>query len=139
MIKNWLIPCNVKYFDICEHFRHQNKVVWKNISYVNKGDLVYIYLGYPHKEIRYKCKVVDDHVSDEILTSNEYARTRHPKSKMYQIEEKYMELELIQELPVGSLTLDQLRANGLGQVQVQAPIKNGLREFIEEKCKYLTK
>ena len=51
----WVIPCNPAYYDICGVFNKLDKVEWKQSTNVNEGDIVYIYVTSPIKEIRYKC------------------------------------------------------------------------------------
>lgn len=49
MAEHWIIPCSVKVYDIIEHFKKQNLVVWKNSFTIRKGDIAYIYIGSPAK------------------------------------------------------------------------------------------
>lgn len=137
MLNCWIVPCNVKYFDVVTHFKKNSTVVWKNISRVQPGDTVYIYLGAPHKELRYKCVVLNDNVGNDVLLNNNYAMPRRPISNLYQVEIKYMELELVDEYPPGTFLLQDMRNNGLGQVQVQAKTSNQLQEYIDTKCNAL--
>ena len=51
----WVIPCNPAYYDVCGVFNKLDKVEWKQSTNVNEGDIVYIYVTSPIKEIRYKC------------------------------------------------------------------------------------
>ena len=44
MAEHWIIPCSVKVYDIIEHFKKQNLVVWKNSFTIRKGDIAYIYI-----------------------------------------------------------------------------------------------
>ena len=39
--KEWIIPANPKYFDICSHFDSQDINNWKQGAGVKKGDIVY--------------------------------------------------------------------------------------------------
>lgn len=137
MLNCWIVPCNVKYFDVVTHFKKKKTVVWKNISCVQPGDTVYIYLGAPHKELRYKCVVLNDNVGTDVLLNNNYAMPRCPISSLYQVEIKYMELELVDEYPSGTFVLNDMRSNGLGQVQVQAKTSSQLQEYIDTKCNAL--
>lgn len=137
MLNCWIVPCNVKYFDVVTHFKKKKTVVWKNISCVQPGDTVYIYLGAPHKELRYKCVVLNDNVGTDVLLNNNYAMPRRPISSLYQVEIKYMELELVDEYPSGTFVLNDMRSNGLGQVQVQAKTSSQLQKYIDTKCNAL--
>ena len=132
MTCNWIIPCNVKYFDVINHFKASQTVVWKNISSAKVGDIVYIYLGSPFCEIRYKCIVISDTVSEETLQENKYAIPRRPQSELYLVELKYIELQLVEEYPSGVLELHKLKDHGLGQVQVQAKTNDKLQRYIDE-------
>lgn len=131
MQQNWIMPCNVKYFDVIKHFENNRTVVWKNISSACPGDVVYIYLGSPHCEIRYKCVVVSDAVDDETLKQNSYAIPKRPQSSLYHVKLKYIEMELVEEYPEGTFSLKELKANGLGQVQVQARTSDELQNYIK--------
>lgn len=133
MAEKWVVPCNPRIFDLVEHFKTNTSVVWKNISKVEKGDIVYIYLGAPHKEMRYKCIVKNENVDNETLLKNEYAKPIRPLSDLYQVEITYMELELIEEFPIGAMTYWELRENGLGQVQVQSRVSEKLQMYIDTK------
>lgn len=128
----WIVPCNIKHFDVVSHFKKNTTVVWKNISSVSPGDIVYIYLGVPYREIRYKCLVLNSNVPEEVLAQNRYALSNRPLSRLYQVEIKYMELELVAEYPEGALQLHDLKENGLGQVQVQAKTNSRLQAFIDQ-------
>lgn len=130
----WIVPCNIEFFDVVEHFKKAKKVIWKNISRVQPGDFVYIYLGVPYKELRYKCVVLNENVSNEVLQHNQYAMPRRPMSPLYQGEIKYMELELLVEYPADLLPLCNLKMNGLGQVQVQSRVNDRLQLYIDTVC-----
>jgi len=92
VVNSWIVPCNLKYFDVVSHFKTSKKVVWKNISSVQPGDFVYIYLGVPFKEIRYKCLVLCENVSSDVLQQNGYAVPRRPMSPLCTVKLTYMEL-----------------------------------------------
>ena len=59
MVEKWLIPCNNKQFDLVEHFRNNEEVVWRRVKGINKDDILYIYLSSPYSEIKYKCLVTN--------------------------------------------------------------------------------
>ena len=73
MAENWIIPCNIKVFDVISHFKTNKRVVWKNAFTIHKGDIAYLYLGRPYGEIRYKCVVINDVVDEDLLKANSYA------------------------------------------------------------------
>ncbi len=132
MAENWIIPCNIRFFDITEHFSKQTCVVWKNSFTIKKGDTAYIYIGSPVGEIRYKCIVVADHVDEETLQRNSYAIPAKKSNNYFSKKIKYIELELVKQYPDGTFTLEHLREHGLGQVQIQARTSRMLQSYITE-------
>ena len=54
---SWIIPCNVKYFDILTHVEKSKVIIWKKSAKIQEGDKVYIYVGTPYKEVKYRCIV----------------------------------------------------------------------------------
>lgn len=130
MAENWIVPCNIKFFNVAEHFEKSKRVIWKNSFTMKTGDIAYIYIGSPVGEIKYKCQVVSDKVSEEILEQNSYAIPAKKSNNYFSKKEKYVELELICEFPDGTFPLTTLRENGLGQVQIQARTSRTLQAFI---------
>lgn len=130
MRENWIIPCNLKHFDVIEHFRNNEYVVWKNSFTIQKGDIAYIYIGAPIGEIRYKCEVVSDEIDQELLNSNSYAIVKKESNNYFSKKIKYIQLKLIREYAPGTFTLQKLREQGLGQVQIQARTDRRLQSFI---------
>lgn len=132
MAENWIIPCNIKVFDVISHFKTNKRVVWKNAFTIRKGDIAYLYLGRPYGEIRYKCMVVNDAVDEELLQANAYAIPAKKWNNYFSKKEKYIEMEFVREFPEGMLTSEKLREHGLGQVQIQARTDRKLQQFINE-------
>lgn len=130
MRENWIIPCNLKHFDVIEHFKSNEYVIWKNSFTIRKGDMAYIYIGSPVGEIRYKCEVVSDEVDQELLNSNSYAIVRKESNNYFSKKIKYIQLKLLREYIPGTFTLEKLREHGLGQVQIQARTDRRLQSYI---------
>ena len=131
MRENWIIPCNLKHFDVIEHFKSNEYVIWKNSFTIRKGDMAYIYIGSPVGEIRYKCEVVSDEVDQELLNSNSYAIVRKESNNYFSKsrDEENLIAELREYIP-GTFTLEKLREHGLGQVQIQARTDRRLQNYI---------
>ena len=53
------------------------------------------------------------------------------ESSLYHVKLKYIEMELVEEYPEGTFSLKELKANGLGQVQVQARTSDELQNYIK--------
>ena len=130
MAENWIIPCNIKVFDVISHFKTNKRVVWKNAFTIHKGDIAYLYLGRPYGEIRYKCVVINDVVAEDLLKANSYAIPAKKWNNYFSKKEKYIEMEYLCEFPEGMLTLEKLREHGLGQVQIQARTDRKVQQFI---------
>lgn len=137
MSEHWIIPCNVKVFNVIEHFRDTKTVIWKNSFTMKKGDIAYIYIGNPISEIRYKCMVISDEVDDQKLNENSYAIPAKKSNNYFSKKEKYVELEYICEFPEKTFPLNDLRENGLGQVQIQARTDRRLQAYISSMEKRL--
>ena len=112
----WIIPCNVKYYDVVSAFECLHKLDWKQSSRIEVGDEVYIYVGVPYKSIMFKCRAnkvnlpsveIDD--SQFVIQGDNYINYGN-----------YMELELIAKYSEGQLGLDRLNKNGL-QGSIQGP------------------
>ncbi|WP_312458325.1 hypothetical protein [Proteiniclasticum sp.] len=132
MIEKWIIPCNVKRFDVIEHFKKTDMVVWKNSFTIRTGDIAYLYLGVPYGEIRYRCRVVSDTVDEQTLSENKYAIQEKKSNNYFSKKIKYIQLKLECEYPAGLLTLPKLKEHGLGQVQIQARPDRNLRNYLEQ-------
>ena len=132
MNEKWIVPCNLKYFDIRKHFETNNIVVWRNSFTIKAGDWVYIYLSAPVSAIKYRCRVITDIVTDEIINENQYAIPMKESHNYYSKTTKYIVMELDKEYPNGLYSLKVLRQHGLGQVQIQARANRILSKYIDE-------
>lgn len=137
MKENWIIPCNTKYFNIIEHFKTTDVVVWKNLFTIHEGDIAYIYLSAPYGEIRYRCIVIKENVDEETLNRNSYAISKKTSNNYYSKKEKYIQLKLDREYPEGTFKRTALLNQGLGQVQIQARTSRRLQSYIDEITKKL--
>ena len=54
----WLITCNPRLYDVIGAFARFKKIEWKQNNNINKGDIVYIYVGSPIKCLKYKCRAL---------------------------------------------------------------------------------
>ncbi len=130
MNESWIVPCNPKVYDIVKHFTHLNKIVWRNAFTMKPGDSAYLYFSLPLSEIKYKCIVVSDEISQEMLAENSYAIPKRKPNNYFSKRDKYIILKLEKEFPQGTFPLIDLRKHGLGQVQLQARLNRQLREYI---------
>lgn len=113
----WIFSCNTKMFDIDKHFAENSTVVWKSRG-AKKDDIVYLYLSAPTKEIRYRCHVVEDNIPDNEMVNYQYAIT----DKYTLSRPRYVKLAFDKAILAGEITRDDLKENGVNQVQAQARI-----------------
>ncbi|MBU5248971.1 hypothetical protein KQH93_04100 [Coprococcus comes] len=126
MIENWIVPCSIKFFDVVRYFENNNTIVWKRGSAIHVNDIVYIYVGAPLSEIKFKCKVILEKVEIDEIMKNKYAVKDGSVIK----ENRYMKLELLETYEDGILPWKELKQHGLGQVQIQARTDRKLLEYI---------
>ena len=126
MKENWIIPCNMKHYDVVKHFENNETIVWCRVSAINKGDIAYIYVSAPYSQILFRCFVVSDNVDRSIVEDNSYA-IRNDKSRS-----RYLQLKLECKYKEGSLTLAKLREYGLGQTQIQARTDRRVQALLDE-------
>lgn len=133
MAEKWIIPCNTKHFDLVEHFKTNDTAVWKNSFTIKAGDIVYVYLSAPYSEIKYRCLVISDEVSDELLESNKYAIPQKESHNYFSKKTKYIQIQKEFEYPAGTFPLAELREHGLGQVQIQARTDRRVQAYLDSK------
>lgn len=132
-MENWIIPCSVKFYDVVNHLKQKDTIVWRKVSALKKGDTAYLYLGAPYSQIKYMCHVIDDNVDEGTVANNEYAIKKTESLR----KSKYLMLKLDYTYPDGELSLATLREHGLGQTQIQARTDRKLQRFIDEVNKNL--
>ena len=131
MKEYWLVPCNVKKFNIIEHLKTNPVIIWKNSFSIQEGDIAYIYLSAPYGEIKFKCEVISTSVSDKELLDNPYAIVTQPSNNYFSKKVKYMKLRFLKEFPKDTFKYESLKSHGLGQVQIQARLDYELRAYVE--------
>ena len=66
-MSHWLIPANTKFYDVFAAFA-QVKTYWPMNAKIVSGDIVYIYLATPYKQIGFVSEVLDtDYNPDRII------------------------------------------------------------------------
>lgn len=133
MQESWIIPCKISYFNVIEHFKENNIVVWKNVFTIKAGDEVYIYVGAPYGEIRYKCEVIEEVTDETELQEHKYAIVTQNTNDYILKNTKYVKMKLTMEYPEKFLSLAKLKEHGLGQVQLQARVPRQLYPYLKEK------
>lgn len=129
-MENWIIPCNIKQFNIIDHFKNNDYVVWKNSFTIMAGDIVYIYIGAPFGELKFKCEVLSNEVDEQELKVNSYAIVERKSNNFFSKKIKYIRMKKVCEYQEGTFKLSNLKEHGLGQVQIQARTDRRLQAYI---------
>lgn len=126
--QEWIIPCNPLKYNIIEAFSELNKVNWKQSTKINKGDIVYIYVGNPFKEIKYKCIVTKANLdSEDKIDDSKFILD----GSNYENYGRYMELKLLEEYKDDIYSLIKLKKHGLKSVQGPSRVKQELSNYIK--------
>ena len=114
---NWIIPCNLKYYDVFGAFDHFVQVQWRQVAKaIDQGDIVYIYVGKPVQAIVFKCLVVKTDIPLEEADGD----TEFDLSDELEPFGRYMQLKLLKKYPRHALTFDRIVAAGYrGSIQSQ--------------------
>jgi len=111
---HWLFPANTKFYDVVGAFS-EIETYWPVNTKVSVGDVVYIYLAAPYKQIGFVCDVIDVGLDqDSILESirpffkNMFDDKKQSKS--------FMKLQTTSIIPIDNealLAYKHLKQNGL--------------------------
>lgn len=93
----WIIPANMKDYDIDKDFAASPEVVWTQKASIRTGDIVLIYITAPTKAVRYICRVLEDHIVKG--------------------GQSFMRLRLLKQFDEGILTFDKLKTLGVTSVR----------------------
>lgn len=61
----WIVPVNLKYYDIGEEFSASKDILWTQKASMQKGDFIAIYITAPTKAIRYLCQVLEANIANQ--------------------------------------------------------------------------
>jgi len=114
---NWVIPCNLKYYDVFGAFNCFTQIQWRQVAgAIEEGDIVYIYAGKPVQAIIFKCLVVKTNIPlDEAEGDTEFDLSDELKPFG-----RYMQLKLLKKYPRNALPFERIAAAGYrGNIQSQ--------------------
>ena len=128
---SWVIPANIKDYDIYGAFNDLTAIDWhysNNIQNVSLGDYVYIYVSSPDCSIRYKCIVT------KIKLSNLEIDDRKFNKKLKSNENGYFELTLKKKYKENLFSLVELRKHGIkNNIQGPQSLRKETLDYIESK------
>lgn len=111
----WIIPCNIKYYDVVGAFKKLKRIDWKqSVKNISVNDIVYIYVGLPYSSIKYKCLVTKVNLNSIEIDDSEFVIN----GDQYMNYGNHMELEFIKEYRDNVLSLSILTEHGMkGRIQ----------------------
>ena len=124
----WIIPCNPKYYDVVGAFNELHRIEWKQSTNIKVGDIVYIYVGGPYKEIKYKCvaKRVDLSSAERIDDSKYILNDANYKNYG-----RYMELELLVKYEEQQCPFTKVKQYGPKSIQKPSRVTKELDNYIK--------
>lgn len=123
----WIIICNPRFYDVIGAFKKFNCIEWKQSTNIQQGDTVYIYIGNPYKEIRYKCVARKVDLEKTIIDDSEFILD----GSNYENYGRYMTVELVREYEEKQYPYSELKKNGLKSVQGPGRISEELANYIK--------
>ena len=128
-MEQWIIPCNVNFYDVVGVFEKLKCVDWKQSNpLISIGDEVFIYVSKPISAILYKCKVNKANMPEATIDDSAFVLN----GEKYQNYGNYMELELLEKYDNSKFALDVLTEKGLkGRIQGPRRVKE-LKEFLNK-------
>lgn len=117
----WVIPANLKYYDIIAEFDTNPEILWTQKAAMKKGDYVCIYITAPTRAITFLCEILE---SD--LINDGHRDTSHVKKLMHIRRLKTFSTEY---------TADKLREYGLTTVRGPRRLPEELRKAMEKEVK----
>lgn len=117
MMNMYVIPANVKYYDVCTAFLENKEIDWTQQRDFEVGDYIYIYLGDPYQKIAFLTEVTEVNVpfADSIDDSKYWTDPTERKDK----NQKFVRLKLIYNfLKKDGISYSELKEKGLrGNIQ----------------------
>ncbi|MBR5092637.1 MAG: GIY-YIG nuclease family protein [Bacteroidales bacterium] len=113
----WLLPSNIKYFDLRKCYKQEGRVFWQiknNFKKVQDGDIGYIYSSHPDKAIIYSFEVIKANMPyiSEVASENKYFTAGNNKDWGNK-GGRFALLKLTELSNKKNLTLSLLKKNGL--------------------------
>lgn len=125
MINYYVIPYNVKHYDIINHFNSDHFILIKTDKLMVNGDIVFFYIASPYKEIMFQGVVIDDKPSKELVIQSEYVYDS------LSFNYKYVLIKMTHTFKNGMLSISKIKELGVNQVLKQSRADRKLIEYIE--------
>ena len=122
----WIITCNINVYNVEGAFDKLDTIDWKQSTYVEKGDIVYIYVGAPMSAIRYKCEAMEVELPEATIDDSEFVLD----GSSYENYGRYMRLHLLDKYDNPLLGRSKLIENGLKTVQGPSKVNSQLSAYL---------
>lgn len=126
MANQWIIPCNLSFFDIISHFEENDEMLWRATSATAEGDIVYLYVCRPYSRIMYRCHVVATNIDNHEIEASPYAQILAPSKNR----RNYIRIKKDYPIADDRLSFDELKLHGLASVQSQMRLSPDLSNHI---------
>ena len=125
----WVFPCKLSTYDIHQAYANLRRIDWKQSCNVAPGDVVYIYVATPEKQIAYKCIAIKTDKPTSTIDDSAYA----VNPEHYTNYGRYVELQFVYRFDEVDTSYASLRKHGL-ESTLQGPIKlnKELSDFLEK-------
>ena len=122
----WIITCNINVYNVEGAFDKLDTIDWKQSTYVEKGDIVYIYVGAPMSAIRYKCEAMEVELPAATIDDSEFVLD----GSSYENYGRYMRLHLLDKYDNPLMGRSKLIENGLKTVQGPSKVNSQLSAYL---------
>ncbi|EHI70382.1 MmcQ/YjbR family DNA-binding protein [Streptococcus ictaluri] len=116
----WIIPANLKYYDIDAEFAANRDILWTQKASIKPGDYVLIYITAPTKAIRYLCRVLKSAIPNDGYRQDATI-------------EQLMLLSLEESFQDDWLTFEFLKKQGINAIRGPRRATPQLIAFLKEK------
>ncbi|MBP2030058.1 hypothetical protein J2755_000992 [Methanohalophilus levihalophilus] len=116
-MEHWLYPANTKYYDVLGAFG-EKETYWPVNSKVSVGDVLYIYLAAPYKQIGFVCEVLEigydaEDIMDEVSAFIKKSDSGKKHTKPFMKVKVSSAVEIKEDSPVNYYYLKENGLNGM--------------------------
>lgn len=122
----WIIPCNLKNYDVISAFNKHQDIQWKQSVNAAVGDEAYIYVTSPESRVMFKCIITEVDLPSVKVDDSEFVIDGSPFINYG----RYLTLKLIEKFDSKEFSLEILKKNGLkGNLQSTIRVNSQLKDF----------
>ncbi len=118
----WILPCNLKNYDVISAFKKFNVIQWKQSFNAFVGDKALIYVSAPESKIMFSCTIEEVNLPSVKIDDSDFIVDGTPFVNYG----RYLTLKLENKYEGNELSLSTLKLNGL-KANLQSPLKTNLQ------------